>query len=274
MATRTWIGGAGDWNSTNTAAWSGGAIPGTGDTAVFDGTSGSGTVVVDSPNGAGVVTVQSITLGASAINLDFATNNNNVTLTAAPGLSFSGTGTRGLLAGTGTWTITVGSGGTAFTFGTMTNAGTVTLTGATWIINGTGGKAVNFGAQSFGAMTWGADATGMFLMTGGAGTVASLAITAPLAISLAGGTLTVTAAPTWTGTSADKIWIETANNNATKTTIAISSGAPSLDWTVLRGLLFTGSVGTATNSIAHNVSTDITITAPSSGAGGARVIGG
>src|SRR5687767_4143911 len=98
MANRFWVGGTGTWNNTNTTNWSatsngagGASIPGTGDTATFDASSGGGTVTVDSPNAANSVTVQSITCGAFTGTLDFSANNNNVTLSSnSTGLSLTG----------------------------------------------------------------------------------------------------------------------------------------------------------------------------------------
>lgn len=59
MANRYWVGGAGTWNDTNTANWStssggasGASVPGSADVAIFNASSGSGTVTVDSGHSA------------------------------------------------------------------------------------------------------------------------------------------------------------------------------------------------------------------------------
>jgi hypothetical protein len=278
MASRFWVGGTGTWNNASTAFWaatSGGAggqsVPGASDTVTFDGSSGGGTVTVDSPNGAGVVTVQSITMGAFTGTLDFATNNNNVTLTASPGLSCSGTGTRTLNMGSGTWTITVNSGGTSFTFGTTTGL-TLSAASASIVLAGTGGRAINGGGQTFGSISFGADTTGSTVVNGG-GTFSSVSITAPCYFQFAGN-YTISSAPTWTGTASNRIFLENvASTAATVTAFTISSGAPALDYTILKNVSFTGS-GTATNSISLGNVSGITVTAPSTGSSGARIIGG
>ena len=55
MANRYWVGGSGAWNNSNTTNWStssggsgGASIPGSTDTAIFDASSGGGTVTVES----------------------------------------------------------------------------------------------------------------------------------------------------------------------------------------------------------------------------------
>ena len=75
MAARFWVtGGTGDWNSTtNWSATTGGAsgasVPGSGDTAAFDASSGSGTVTLDiSP------TIQTLTMTGFTGTLAFGTN--------------------------------------------------------------------------------------------------------------------------------------------------------------------------------------------------------
>jgi hypothetical protein len=278
MAARFWVGGTGSWNNSNTANWStttggggGSAVPTSSDAVTFDGASGGGTVTVDSPNGAGVVTVQSITMGAFTGTLDFATNDNNVTLTATPGLSVSGTGTRTLNMGDGTWTISVGAGGTVFTFGTTTNL-TFNANSSTIVLSGTGGKAANPGSLTFNNLTIGADTTGGVTLFNNVGSWNAITISGQVNWQITGNQ-TIATAPTWTGASGGRILIENQTTSATSTKIIVSSGTPSLDWCVLRNIDFDGSAGTATNSIDLGNVVGITVTAPS-GSGVVGVIGG
>jgi hypothetical protein len=280
MANRFWVGGTGTWNSSSSAFWAatsgaagGQSVPGTGDTVTFDGSSGGGTVTVDSPNGAGVVTVQSITMGAFTGTLDFATNDNNVTLTVTPGLSCTGTGTRTLNMGDGTWTISVGGNNTAFTFGTTTGL-TLNAGASTIALTGTGGKVCNPGAAAitFYNLSLAADTTGGATHLNTAGLWNSIAITADNNLQLTGNQ-TIATAPTWTGTSSEPISIISNVSASTAQKIIVSSGTPSLDYCALRCIDFDGSAGTATNSMDLGGNSGITITAPS-GAAGARVIGG
>jgi hypothetical protein len=109
MASRFWVGGTGTWDGSTTTHWaatsggaSGASVPGTNDSVIFDGNSGGGTVTVNT-----TVNSISITCGAFTGTLDFSANNNNVTLNS---FSASGSATRTVNLGSGTWTITGTSG--------------------------------------------------------------------------------------------------------------------------------------------------------------------
>jgi len=119
MANRFWVGGAGTWDASDTTHWAatsngagGQSVPGVADTVTFDASSGGGTVTVNTN-----LSVVSITMGAFTGTLDFATNNNSPTMST---FNCSGTGTRTLNMGSGTWTIT-GSNATIWTTSTATN---------------------------------------------------------------------------------------------------------------------------------------------------------
>lgn len=128
MASYFWVGGTGTWGTVNTqfATSSGGtpgvATPGASDTVTFDGSSGGGTVTVNTN-----FSIVSLTMGAFTGTLDFSANNNSPTVGTFNG---SGTGTRTLNMGSGTWTIT-GNGTTVWTTQTTTgltiNIGTSTV---------------------------------------------------------------------------------------------------------------------------------------------------
>lgn len=128
MASRFWVGGTGTWDNATTTHWAassngpgGQSVPGSGDTVTFDGSSGGGTVT---PNYD--MTVISITTGAFTGTLDFSANNNNPTMGTFSG---TGTGTRVLNLGSGTFTLTGIT--TPWSFITTTNltfnAGTSTI---------------------------------------------------------------------------------------------------------------------------------------------------
>lgn len=68
MADRYWVGGAGTWNTTNTANWStasggatGASVPTSADNAFFDASSGAGTVTISGSNSAANVTCTGFT---------------------------------------------------------------------------------------------------------------------------------------------------------------------------------------------------------------------
>lgn len=117
MANRYWVGGTGTWDASDTTHWSatsggasGASVPGSGDTVTFDGSSGGGTVTVGYDP-----TVTSITMGAFTGTLDM--NTRSPTMQT---FSNTGTGTRTLIQGSGTWTIT-GNATTVFNQTDVTN---------------------------------------------------------------------------------------------------------------------------------------------------------
>lgn len=147
MASRYWVGGTGTWDASDTSHWaatsggaSGASVPGSGDTVTLDGSSGGGTITV-----AYDPTITSITMGAFTGTLDM--NTRNPTMQT---FNCSGTGTRTLTMGSGTWTIT-GNSATVFHIGTTTG---LTFTPGNSIINCTyagsaGTRVINSGEAAF-----------------------------------------------------------------------------------------------------------------------------
>ena len=131
MAARFWVGGTATWDAVTTTNWSatsggagGASVPGAADTVTFDALSGGGVVTVGAAYNPSVT---SITMGAFTGTLDFATNSSNPTMAT---FNCSGTGTRTLNMGSGTWTLT-GNNATIWTTSTSTgltlNPGTSTI---------------------------------------------------------------------------------------------------------------------------------------------------
>lgn len=119
MASLFWVGGTGTWDASDTTHWStssggagGAAVPTSADTVTLDASSGGGTITVNTS-----FTITSLTMGAFTGTLDFATNNNSPTMQS---FNASGTGTRTLNMGSGTWSIT-GTSGTVWNISTATN---------------------------------------------------------------------------------------------------------------------------------------------------------
>lgn len=278
-ATCTWQGGTGTWNNSNTASWSCGAVPGTGDTVVFDGTSGGGTVTVDSPNGAGAVTVTSITAGAFTGTLDFNTNNNNVTVTSF--VNWSGSGTRTINMGSGTWTFNQTSvSGNFFTYGgtgctcTFSNASLV-LTGNT---NST--RTLAGGDAVYGSLTINSNSNrGLVQFTGG-NTFASLSLAAGTTLLFPNNTTTISSPFTLTGTSS--LPITFGASNLTFGGILSVAGTSSVDWgssifVRYQGggtFNFTNSFNLGQNSTSGGATLNITPPSGGGGGGGGHIIGG
>lgn len=274
MAARFWVGGTGTWDASTTTNWaasSGGAggetVPGSGDTVTFDGSSGGGTVTVNT-----TVNVTSITMGAFTGTLDFATNDNNVTLVSWSG---TGSGTRTLNMGDGTWTIT-GTTGTVFTNQTSTNF-TMNANGSTLLITAalTGTRTIDFGSRTYNIVTL-VDTSGLSLPTDlfGACTIATLNLTPPVHVRGAPGVShTVTNAINWAGTAYNSvIQIGTSSTTGVNAQFPLTGGG-TMAWATFRSVTFTGSP-VASNSFDLGDNSGITINGPSGGGGGGqRVIG-
>ncbi len=273
MANRFWVGGTGTWNNSNTTSWStttggagGASIPGTGDVAIFDGASGGGTVTVDSPNGAGAVTVQQITCGAFTGTLDFATNNNNVTLTVA--FVGSGSGTRTINLGSGTWTLSGSVGGTIWDLGTVTG---LTFSGASANIVITGNVAGirnwSGGGQSYGSLTIQSNSSRGNIFMVGANTFGSFSAAAGSTISWPGNTTSIiTNGFTLTGTASLPITLMAGSFNQLATLSL--GGTCTIDWGVVGRITKSGAGSlTVNNGLDMGLNSSVTINAPSGGGG-------
>lgn len=275
MANRFWVGGTGTWDGVDTTHWSGtsgGAggqsAPGSSDAVTFDGSSGGGTVTVNT-----TVTIQSLTCGAHTGTLEFSANNNNVNLSAAGGLNASGSGTRTLNLGNGTWSLTgtqaVGGNSNVWNIGTTTgltfnaNSSTIVLSGSS-----AGSRTFAGGGLSYNTVTFDANAGGGSLIISGTNTFATLNINGPNNVVFpSGATTTITNAINWAGTSSAPIGVS-SSTETTRATISTASGSPTMAWAGLH--LMTGAGGatfTATNSLDLGANTGITITPPNAPVG-------
>lgn len=277
-ADRYWVGGAGTWDGADTTHWSGSSggaggssVPGSGDVAIFDGSSGGGTVTVNT-----TVTIQQITMGAFTGTLDFATNDNNVNLSVA--FSGTGTGTRTLNMGDGTWTIS-GTTGSVWNMTTVTNL-TFNANGSTILLaaTSTGGRTFVGGGLTYNNTSISeSGTTGAIFTLSGSNTFNALDIIAPISLNFANGTTTtINTAFDWAGTSANPLSISAASANGTNITVD-GTGTNTISWASVRSITFvtTGGVTyTATNSFDMRGSTGVTITAPSGGTGGSIIGGG
>ena len=154
MAARFWVGGTATWTAANTTNWSatsggagGASVPGAADTVTFDAASGGGVVTVGAAYNPSVI---SIDMGAFTGTLDFSANNNSPTMQT---FNCSGTGTRTLNMGSGTWTLT-GNATTIFNCSTVTNL-TLNYNTSTVIANysgATGTRTFNLGNATQGQL--------------------------------------------------------------------------------------------------------------------------
>lgn len=231
MASRYWVGGTGTWDASDTTHWassSGGAggqsVPGSGDTVTLDGSSGGGTITVNTD-----FSVTSLTMGAFTGTLDFATNNNSPTMQT---FSLTGTGTRTLNMGSGTWTLT-GNATTIWTHATATN---LTLNVGTSIVNCT--YSGSTGTRSISCANAAAGTVGATLnISAGSDTVSLTAVTsfnaknlnftgftgvATFVASNISGNLTFGTGMSVTSTSAAITFVNTTSINITTNGVALN----------------------------------------------------
>lgn len=272
MAPRFWVGGTGTWDNSDTTHWAsssngagGVAVPASGDTVTFDGNSGGGTVTVAATIN-GTNTISSLTMGAFTGTLDFSANDPNITMSTFSG---SGTGTRTLNMGDGTWTITSTGNNTIWDMATTTNL-TFNANGSTiaFAAAGSANRTINPGGLTYNIMSFSDSGGGFssFLWSSNSNaTIATLNITAPVKMAFGQGrTITITNSFNWAGSSSNPILLLVRDDvNGAGTTIS-SANNGTIDYGVLRGLTFSGGgTFTATNSIDAKGNTGITITGPS-----------
>lgn len=276
MASRFWIGGTGTWDASDTTHWSGSSggsggssVPGSSDTVTFDGSSGGGTVTVNT-----AVNVVSITMGAFTGTLDFAAHDNNVTLQTFSG---TGSGTRTLNMGDGTWTITgAGAVGTlsVWDMTTVTNL-TFAANGSTIALSVNQSGIVNFipgASMTYNNITMTGGVLGPQFSIATSTTFANWTVTGPAKINVgSGATITVSNAYTWTGSPAGEIVLWGSSWSSSK--ISVASGTSTMKWASIGSMQFIGG-GTfsATKSFDVGGNSGITISNPSTGTAG--IIGG
>lgn len=295
-ATCYWVGGAGNFDNANTASWAsasggttgtcaatGGIPKNTADFAIFDGSSGGGTVTIcgaasaNCPSASGSVNISGITFGAFTGTLDFATNNPAVTLSTT--FSGTGTGTRTLSMGNGVWTF---GGGTSalWNFVTTTNL-TLNINSSSIVWKGALSTSSFFGgAKTWGALTINANSSnpGSFYViepgNNANNTFASLTINAPASIQVrSGATQTFTGGITVSGSSASNpVLFESDNLSNSAGTIAVGA-VSNVSWVFWRDITGATSAINSTSSFGFSAGGTLSITAPSTGGGGS-IIGG
>lgn len=277
------------WDGSSTAMWSattggatGASVPGSADTVTLDAATCVGgvtcTITVNTNP-----TIVSLTMGACSAAtagcvLDFSANNNSITLTSATTpFSASGTGTRTLNMGNGTWTLsgspTVSS--TLWNILTTTNltfsAGTSTIA-----FTGTGAFPSSFtgGGLTYATIAVSANVNRGGFVINGANTFGTLTVAAPNYVSLQQTTtLTITNAFTFTGTAGNSINLSSATSTGIST--LSTAAASTLTWGAVRGITLTGGGSlTATNAFDAGGNTNVTITPPSASGSSGHIIGG
>jgi hypothetical protein len=233
--TRYWVGGTGTWNISSTANWSatsggasGASAPGSGDTVIFNASSGTGTV----------------TIGSTA-SCAF------ITCTAASGsLVFSGSSTLTILGATADGAINITSGSWSGYTGTLS----INNTGFTTSLSIASG--VSFG----GSVTYNPTTSGTLSIT------ANITIPTTRTFTLTRGTLDLTGAATGNFTLSCGLF--NSNNSNTRViafgtgAITTTGSGTAFTTATATGLTYTG---TPTVNISNNSATATTVTAGTTG---------
>jgi hypothetical protein len=292
-AQRFWVGGTGTWDSTTTTHWStssggagGASVPGSGDSVNFDGNSGGGTVTASATISG--LTFQSLVCGAFTGTLDFSVNNPSITVgvNGGPAIDMSGTGTRTIKLGSGTFTLKAAS-NNLINLTTTTGLTYDTTSTATFNVVAPGGGGIQqFNTGSFSFTNNTVNVTGrtdgsLVIFVGGS-TFKSLTVSGSGSVNIEipsfGTTLTFNSGVHISGSSTLLTSLINSNygGNISASAANIAVGATSsLSWTALMGITFTTSTTTATNSFDLGANSGVTITPPSGGGGGGgHIIGG
>ncbi|MGY4193373.1 hypothetical protein [Bradyrhizobium sp. USDA 4520] len=226
-------------------------MPGSLDAAILDGSSGGGTVTVNT-----TVNVQSLTCGAFTGTLDFSANNNDVTISLA--FNASGSGTRTINLGNGTWTLTNTGANTVWTVGNKT--------GLTWNANGStincsGSAAFSTRTLTLGALTY----NNITISGAGNWSFGSSATTTINALTLgAGAKLSLNSGSTYNITSLSTTSTSAAPCLLQSGTLTCTSGTQTMQWVAIQDMTFTGGATfIANNAFNLGDNSGITITPPS-----------
>lgn len=234
----------------------------------FDGSSGGGTVTVSHASNS----ITSLTMGAFTGTLDFATNDNNITLQT---MDFSGSGTRTLNMGDGVWTIT-GTTGAIFVYTSVTNL-TFNANASRILVAATPTGVRNINGNTTPVLNileiddTGAVAKCAIVMTGVK--CATFTPTDARLVEIASGSsFTVNNGFTWTGTLARPPMLSC-------TSLTTGTGTFSVGGTVTGSLLIVGNIIksgagsiTFTDSFDMGNNTGVTITAPAGTSAGGGLI--
>lgn len=274
--TCTWDGSSTAMWSTSTGGATGASVPGSADAVILDAATCVGgvtcTITVNTNFNVLSVTMGACTASTTGCFLSFTANNNAPTMQT---WSNSGTGTRRVDMGGGTWTIT-GTNATVFDHGTITNL-TFNSNTSTILVQAASapgsGRFLVLSTLTYNAITINdpVETTKLAIGTTGNFTVTTLTITNAYHLQLTGGgTVTVTNAFSWTNTSSTPGLLNSQSANS-GTTLSVG-GAVTMSWVAIQNVTKAGAGSiTATNAFDLGGNSGITFSLPG---GGGRIIGG
>jgi hypothetical protein len=285
VASRFWVGGTGTWDNSTTTHWAastGGAggqsVPASADDVTFDANSGGGTVTVAATIN-GTNTIHSFTCGAFTGTLDFSANNPSITITRF--FSCSGTGTRTINMGSGTFTINNDGQENGIDFGTITgltyNCGTSTL-----VLGWSGSGApqppgINANLNNLTHYNLVFNGHPQTLGIGSASGVSchDFTVNGPVTVLLPFNLgITINGTLTCNGTSTAPVWFA-GNASGGTSTLTLTNNAGVATWTAFQAITFATHSMVATNSWDLGGNTLLTVSSnpTSTGGGGGGVIG-
>lgn len=200
-------------------------------------------------------------MGAFTGTLDFAANDNNVSLGS---MSITGAGARTLNMGDGTWTIT--GTGTVWDMSTTTNL-TFAANASTLVFTATNTATRLFvtsaTARAFNNITINGNSSGGdFFFNTSAITIANLTVNGPNYVRLSAGVTYTLTAFSINGVSGSEIAVESSSLTNTAA-ISTASGSPTITWGAFRRIACSGGATfVASNSFDLGGNTGITINAP------------
>lgn len=264
------------WGTTT--GGTGASVPGSGDAVILDAATCVGGTTCTATMGPGYnPTWQSITMGTCTAStagciLDFAPNDNNVTLSVA--FNCTGTGTRTLNMGDGIWTVS-GTTGTVWDCGVITNL-TFNANSSTLAFSATptSSRTINFGGLTYNIVTITnsvASSRTIIWSVGNPTFTGAVTLSNVLNLRLSGTqAYTFNGGLTYNGTSTTQAALYTDGAGTPAATVNVA-GAVSLAWLFIQNITKGGAGSiTATNSFDAGGNTGVTITGPS---GGGRCIG-
>lgn len=282
------------WDGSSTAMWStttggttGASVPGSSDIAIFDAATCVGgvtcTITVNTNASLAGLTTGACTASTTGCILDFSANNNSPTF-ANSNWDNSGTGTRTINCGSGTFSFTGTNANTGMVWTTTTNL-TLSCASATFAFSGasTSQRSITFGntALTYPTITIAANTSGGPYSVVGTNITAitAMTITAPQTMTFGGGqTFPITTITCASGSTSALTYFG-SSSFVTSTTIT-TANAISCPWSIVRGITFAGG-GSATfansfDALRNSISGGgtLSITQPSSGGGSRGVIGG
>jgi hypothetical protein len=269
------------WDGASTAMWSatsggatGASVPVAADTVTFDAATCVGgttcTITVNTNP-----TITSFTMGACTASttgciVDFSVNNNNITVIGSGSpINASGTGTRNLKMGNGTWTMSNGASSTGLTFELSVitnltfNANSSTITFA----DGPGFRSFHGGGLTYNILNYGASMGGAF--STGNNTFNTVNLSPPTTWTIQfTSTVTINNTINWAGTACSQIGFATSSVLSKATINAVAGGT--IAWAAVKDTWFTGATVTASNSFDLQNNLGLSF----SSGGGACILGG